>query len=99
MHLLAGLPSQLRDAVLAHSEGNLLEPESAANKEYVAQQQLALLECEGGETLGEIANAKLLKIARTVGMNREQPRVKFLKPAPSTNSHGGNSRSSLQSAK
>jgi len=81
LDLQLGLPSQLRDAVLAHTEGTLLEPESAVNKEYVAQQQLALLESEGGETLGEIANAKLLKIARTVGMNREQPRIKFFKPA------------------
>lgn len=93
------MPSQLRDAVLAHSEGNLHEPESAANKEYVAQQQLALLESEGGETLGEIANAKLLKIARTVGMNREQPRVKFFKPAPTANSQNNSDASSSQSAR
>jgi len=99
LDLQLGLPSQLRDAVLAHSEGTLLEPESASNKEYVAQQQIALLENEGGETLGEIANAKLLKIARTVGMNREQPRVKFFKPAPSTNRQNSNGTSSNQSAR
>lgn len=40
-----------------------------------------LLETEGADTLGEIANEKLLKIARTVSTNRSQTRVKMFQQA------------------
>ncbi len=71
-----GLPSQLRDAVLQHVEGALAVPVSDINQSYVTQQQLALLDDEGG-MMGEAANEKLIQIARNIHKNREQPRVKM----------------------
>lgn len=78
-----GLPSQLRDAVLAHVEG-ISETTSDANREYIVQQQLIALDNDAsdGGMLGEAANEKLIKIARTVATNRKQDRVKIPLPPP-----------------
>ncbi len=78
-----GLPSQLRDAVLAHVEG-ISETTSDANREYIVQQQLIALDNDSSEggMLGEAANEKLIKIARTVASNRKQDRVKIPVPPP-----------------
>ena len=71
------MPSQLRDAVLSSADDSVLEPISDINREYATQQQLALLESVGQESLAEAKNEQLLKIARSVGQNREQPRIKM----------------------
>lgn len=77
LDLQLGLPSQLRDAVLNSSDGALAAAESTANKEYQTQLQLQLLEANGEDRIAAETNEKLLKIARSVGLNREQPRVKM----------------------
>lgn len=73
-----GLPSQLRDAVLAAQEGALSIPESDVSREYHAQQQMALIASGNNPWLtnnAETPNEKLLKLARSVHENREQPRI------------------------
>jgi hypothetical protein len=82
-----GLPSQLRDAVLQHVEGSLAAPVSDINKSYVTQQQLALLDDDGG-MMGEAANEKLIQIARNIHKNREQPRVKMFQVSKPQSSIG-----------
>jgi hypothetical protein len=76
-----GLPAQLRDAVLQHTDG-IQDAASQKNKDYMVQQQLALLEESGEMMLGELENEKLLQLARTATQNREQPRVKLVKGIP-----------------
>jgi hypothetical protein len=79
-----GLPAQLRDAVLHHSDG-MMTTESQKNKDYVVQQQLALLDdTNGSEMIGQIENEKLLQLARNATQNREQPRVKLVPGKPVT---------------
>lgn len=75
-----GLPAQLRDAVLQHADG-ILSAESQKNRDYMVQQQLALLD-NSGEMLGEAENEKLLQLARSATQNREQPRVKLVPGKP-----------------
>ena len=74
----AGLPSQLRDAVLS-SEGSVAIPESDQNREYFAQQHLALL-ASGQDPWqdAQTPNEQLLKIARAaVTTNRDNTKVKI----------------------
>lgn len=73
---MVGLPSQLRDAVLASAD-DLAAPESVINKEYVTQQQLVRLDAEGEDVLANETTEKLLKVVRTIATNREQPKVKM----------------------
>lgn len=75
-----GLPSQLRDAVLAHSDEGLEAPESIINREYITQQQLVRLDAEGEDVLANETSERLLKIARSVATNRAQPRIKMFQP-------------------
>jgi hypothetical protein len=96
LDLQLGLPSQLRDAVLSTTEDAYVEPQSAVNKEYVTQQQLVLLENGEGETLGEIANERLLKIARSVGENRHNPRIKAPQPIGDKKTSDGTKDTSLE---
>jgi hypothetical protein len=71
-----GLPSQLRDAVLASAD-DIAAPESVINKEYVTQQQLVRLDAEGEDVLANETTEKLLKVVRTIATNRSQPKVKM----------------------
>ena len=79
LDLQFGLPSQLRDAVLSHTDGTLVVPESDINREYFAQQHVALL-ASGHDPwqTGETPNERLLKIARAAAEDRSQDRVKLL---------------------
>jgi len=72
------LPSQLRDAVLSQSDTTLTIPESDANREWFAQQHVALV-ASGNDPwqTGDTPNEKLLKLARTTAQNREQTRIKL----------------------
>lgn len=81
-----GLPSQLRDAVLAHSDEGLAAPESIINREYITQQQLVRLDAEGEDVLANETSEKLLKIARSVATNRAQPRIKMFQPTKPSDS-------------
>jgi hypothetical protein len=71
-----GLPSQLRDAVLSQSDGTFVVPESEANREYFVNQQLSLI-ANGNDPwqTGETPNDKLLKLARSVAVERDQKKV------------------------
>ena len=83
LDLQFGLPSQLRDAVLAQSDDGLAATVSDANRLHVVQQQLALLDRTEEGMLGAEEIEKLLLIARNIGKNREQPRIKMYQPAKS----------------
>lgn len=83
LDLQFGLPSQLRDAVLSQADGGLAATVSEANRNHVVQQQLALLDSTDGGMLGQEENEKLLQIARNIGKNREQPRIKVYQPTKS----------------
>jgi hypothetical protein len=75
---ITGLPSQLRDAVLAEFDGKTVVPENDANREYFTQQQMVAL--SNGDDIWasrDNPNERLLKMARTVTQNREQHRVKL----------------------
>ena len=75
---LIGLPSQLRDAVLSEYEGKSLVPESEVGQEYYLNQQIvALNNGEDAWASRDNPNERLLKMARTVMKDREQPRVKL----------------------
>jgi hypothetical protein len=80
-----GLPSQLRDAVLASAD-DLAAPESVINKEYVTQQQLVRLDAEGEDVLANETTEKLLKVVRTIATNREQPKVKMFQVSKTASS-------------
>eukprot|EP01041_Mallomonas_annulata_P002427 gene2427-4715_t len=82
LDLQFGLPSQLRDAVLSESDTTLTVPESDANREWFAQQHLALV-AAGHDPwqAGETPNEKLLKMVRTATQDRDQPRVKIISNA------------------
>jgi len=87
LDLQFGLPSQLRDAVLARADDETLAaPESDANREYHQQQHLVALSSgvDPWQT-GETPNDKLLRIARSSAVNREPSRVQIL-PAASKRS-------------
>lgn len=73
-----GLPSQLRDAVLAQTDGTLVVPESDANREYFAAQHTKMI-TDGTDpwSTRETPNEKLLEIVRNIDKDREQPRVKL----------------------
>lgn len=78
VYLWLGLPSQLRDAVLSENDGTLVVPDSDANREYFAQQHIALI--SNGQSPWQTAenpNEQLLKIARTINEGREQSRIKL----------------------
>eukprot|EP01038_Epipyxis_sp_PR26KG_P009033 gene9033-12179_t len=76
LDLQLALPSQLRDAVLSYTEGAITS-ESDVQKEYIAQQQLALINSGNNPWLtGESPNDRLIKLARESIYNREQPRLK-----------------------
>lgn len=82
---MIGLPSQLRDAVLASAD-DLAAPESVINKEYVTQQQLVRLDAEGEDVLANETTEKLLKVVRTIATNRSQPKVKMFQVSKSSES-------------
>lgn len=73
-----GLPSQLRDAVLAQGSGAMAMPESDVNREYFAAQHQQIV-AQGTDpwSARETPHEKLLEIVRASGENREQPRVKL----------------------
>lgn len=100
LDLQMGLPSQLRDAVLATADDGLALPESDCNREYQAQQQLMLLNSGLGESLGQMQNEKLLQIARSVSQNRDQPRIKMFqkKPVPEGPGQGQGQKRSAEEA-
>ncbi len=77
----------MRDAVLSEFDGTSVVPESDVNREYFMQQQLIAIE-NGNDMWAsrDNPNERLLKMARTVGKDREQPRIKL--PPPSTKSSG-----------
>eukprot|EP01031_Cornospumella_fuschlensis_P034418 gene34419-41659_t len=78
LDLQLGLPSQLRDAVLSDMGGAACTlPDSAVNREYQMQQQLALLNAGHEDTMFHAQNMKLIEIARRAAEGREQPRVKI----------------------
>lgn len=76
LDLKFGLPSQLRDAVLA-AEGDV--PSSATsdvNRNYQYSQQVALINSGNDPwTNGEGPNEKLLALARNISNERSQPRL------------------------
>jgi hypothetical protein len=73
--------------VLSSTDGTLVVPESDANREYFAQQHVALV-ASGHDPwhTAETPNEKLLKIARSVAGDREQSRVKITITAPKNKS-------------
>lgn len=72
---IAGLPSQLRDAILSSAEGSA-SAETSVSKEYIAQQQLALIDSGNDPWRGvDTPNERMIKLARNAHLNREQPRV------------------------
>ena len=73
LDLQFGLPSQLRDAVLARADdGNLAAPESDANREYHNQQHIMKLSSGADPWQGEeTPNEKLLRLARTTVQSRD----------------------------
>ena len=78
LDLKFGLPSQLRDAVLA-AEGDI--PSSASsdvNRNFQYSQQVALLNAGHDPwTNGEGPNEKLLALARNISNERSQPRLQL----------------------
>ena len=78
-YIFIGLPSQLRDAVLANENNNVAIPESDVHREYHAQQHLALL--NSGQDPWQDANTpneQLLRIARGAAtQNRDHIKIKM----------------------
>lgn len=73
-----GLPSQLRDAVLSEYEGKGIVPESEVGQEYFLNQQIvALNNGDDAWATRDNPNERLLRMARTVMKDREQPRIKI----------------------
>jgi len=71
----------------------MAETTSDANREYSVQQQLIALDNDpNGGMLGEAANEKLIKIARTVASDRAQPRVNIPLPPPPQQQPNNNKR-------
>lgn len=75
----SGLPSQLRDAVLASvGDTNTAIPESDVGKEWQSQRQVALLNSgQNPWENGQTPNEMLLDVARSALHDREQHRVKI----------------------
>lgn len=73
LDLQFGLPSQLRDAVLARADdGTVAEPESDANKEYHNQQHVMRLDSGADPWQAEeTPNEKLLRLARSAVQTRD----------------------------
>lgn len=79
-NLSLGLPSQLRDAILANTEDGPKMPESEVGKEYVVQRQLALLDNGLNPWQDtQTPNEMLIEIARSALDDRENKRVKLQK--------------------
>lgn len=68
--------------MLSEFEGTSVVPESDVNREYHMQQQLVALS-NGEDTWAsrDNPNERLLKMARTVTKDREQPRIKLPQPS------------------
>lgn len=88
LDLQFGLPSQLRDAVLAETD-QIISSESDANKEFQVQKQLKLL--ENGENPWQLANGSgltpneaLVNVARSALTDRSHHRV-HIKPIEAIN--------------
>jgi len=78
LDLQFGLPSQLRDAVLATAKEAISVPVSDVNQEYQNQRQIALLEAGKDPWAGKLTpNDQLLEIARLAKEQREPSRVKI----------------------
>lgn len=80
LDLQFGLPSQLRDSVLASLDGAAPVPVSDVNREYAAQQQLTLIEKGQNPWEQRAAGAptdKLLAVARNIDDHREHKRIKL----------------------
>jgi pre-mRNA-splicing factor RBM22/SLT11 len=80
LDLQFGLPSQLRDSVLASLEGAAPLPVSDVNREFAMQQQLALIEKGQNPWEKRAAGAptdQLLSVARNIDDNREHKRIKL----------------------
>jgi pre-mRNA-splicing factor RBM22/SLT11 len=79
LDLQFGLPSQLRDAVLANEGNGIAAPESDVHREYHARQHLALLNSGQDPWQDDnTPNEQLLRIARGAStQNRENSRIKM----------------------
>lgn len=86
----------MRDAVLHHIDDQMVEPLSSVNKEYVVQQQLVALENTSSISQGEIANQKLIQLARSANQNRDQPRVNIIRPTKDTSTKGTAEEASIK---
>lgn len=83
-----GLPSQLRDAVLAEFEGKSTATQSEVNRDHQMQQQIVAL--SNGEDMWatrDNPNERLLRMARTVIHDREQSRIKLPPPPTTSTAH------------
>lgn len=86
LDLQFGLPSVLRDTILAAAEDDsLVPPESDANREYQIQQHITML--SNGLSAADSANEKLINIARATATSREQRKAKLANIAAPKRSH------------